>query len=575
MTFRITFIHAPDRFYSEVQNNGVIFMPVWAYTLAAHVDDPEQIQLSLLDSRFDRLDLCEHADLFLYSGLNQDYESLLAARATLAARFPKAVHVLGGPVCWSFSTAGEIDKLAAFDHLVVGDGERIIAPLIATLRSGDRPEKIIRNQDRFPMNESRPMYRPLMDTTIGRYYGAVLEVSRGCPFLCEFCDIRILPDNNRPHSKSPDLIIAEIDHLCTLGVRTFLLACDNFIGDLRWAEEVVDALLAWRRRTGHSPVFYTWLTINLGKSPDLMRKMRRAGFDTLFIGVESFDSNSLLETAKVQNNAAGVSEAVREIQSYGFPVMAGLIFGFDSDTTECFDNTLAGLLNAGLLSGDPSLLTALPGTPLYRRMQLAGRLRHGKLGLGGHKYHTNIRYILPRDILIGGFIRFSRKACEGSYQVARLQAFMENLRRGNYIPAPGKGYFDPRLALRVIRNNPQALHLTLSRLWAFARRPINLIHLARGIVLTALRTDLPGRWGYLLIWFAVWSTLVVKYRDITEADFEIESVDEPLTAGHILPPGYTEPANETIPLNKVNAQRRETARSLTALIERLLPTGRR
>jgi hypothetical protein len=41
------------------------------------------------------------------------------------------------------------------------------------------------------------MYRSLMDATIGRYYGAVLEVARGCPFLCEFCDIRILPDTGR------------------------------------------------------------------------------------------------------------------------------------------------------------------------------------------------------------------------------------------------------------------------------------------------------------------------------------------------------------------------------------------
>ena len=70
----------------------------------------------------------------------------------------------------------------------------------------------------------------VLNSTIKRYYGAVLEVSRGCPFLCEFCDIRILPDNNRPHNKSADLIVAEMDHLCSLGVRQVLFACDNFIG---------------------------------------------------------------------------------------------------------------------------------------------------------------------------------------------------------------------------------------------------------------------------------------------------------------------------------------------------------
>lgn len=567
--FRITFIHSPDRFYSEVQNNGVIFMPVWAYTLAAHLGEGRGYRLSLVDTRFDSVEHCAQADLFLYSGLNQDSDSLMAAREKLARRFPGARHVLGGPICWSFHTAGEIDKLSAFDHLVVGDGERLVGPLVERLRAGERPDKIIVNHDRFPLTESRPMYRPLMDATIGRYYGAVLEVARGCPFLCEFCDIRILPDNNRAHCKSKDLLVAEVDHLCSLGVRTFLLACDNFIGDLRWAEEVVDALLEWRQRTGHAPVFYTWLTINLHKAPELMRKMRKAGFDTLFIGVESFDSNSLLETAKVQNNAAGVADAVRTIQSYGFPIMAGLIFGFDSDTERCFDNTLDGLLEAGLLSGDPSLLTALPGTPLYRRMKLAGRLREGKLGLGGHKYHTNIRYLLPRRTIIDGFMRFSRRVCQGSYQVARLQAFFDNLSGPNYIAAPGKGYFDPRLALRVIRNNPQALRLTLSRLWSFVRRPLNVVHLLNAIWMTARRTHIAGRWGYFMIWFAVWSTLVVKYRDITEADFDIESIEGAPTPDQILPPTYLEPAGELIPLNKVNAQRRETSRSLSALIERL------
>lgn len=567
--FRVGFVHSPDRFYSEVQNNGVIFMPVWAYTLASHLEHDSGVSLFLLDTRFDSLEASAPADVFLYSGVNQDLESLLSSRATLARRFPAAKHVLGGPICWSFDKAGEIDKLAAFDHLVVGDGEAMVAPLVQALRRSEPQERVIRNRERFPLSESLPMHRPLMDATIGRYYGAVLEVSRGCPFLCEFCDIRILPDNNRPHVATVERIVDEVDHLCNLGVRTFLLACDNFIGDLRWAEDVVDALLEWRQRTGHRPAFYTWLTINLHKSPELMRKMRLAGFDNLFIGVESFDSNSLLETAKVQNTAAGVIDAVRDIQSYGFPIMAGLIFGFDSDTPDCFQNTLDGLLKAGLLSGDPSLLTALPGTPLYRRMKLAGRIRDGKLGLGGHKYHTNIRYLMPRDQIIASYIRFSHQVCEGTYQVARLAAFFDNLKRGNYVAAPGSGYFDPRLALRVLKNNPQALRLTLGRLWAFARRPANLAHLLRGALLVARQREIAGRWGYFLIWFAVWSTLMVKYRDITEADFDIESVTEPLTAKHILPDGYEDTDDELIPLNKVRAQRRETMRSLSALVERL------
>ena len=81
-----------------------------------------------------------------------------------------------------------------------------------------------------------------MSRYVNHYYGAVVEVSRGCPFLCEFCDIRILPDNNRSHCKNPSLIGQDVENLIKFGKRQFIFACDNFIGDHVWAEKVVDEL---------------------------------------------------------------------------------------------------------------------------------------------------------------------------------------------------------------------------------------------------------------------------------------------------------------------------------------------
>ena len=101
-------------------------------------------------------------------------------------------------------------------------------------------------------------------------------------------------------SRNPDLIVREFDHLADMGVHQVLLASDNFIGDEPWAEAVCDKVIEWRQRTGKSLSLYTWLTINVGRRPRLLRKLRMAGFDMFFIGVESFYQNSLLETAKVQ-----------------------------------------------------------------------------------------------------------------------------------------------------------------------------------------------------------------------------------------------------------------------------------
>jgi radical SAM superfamily enzyme YgiQ (UPF0313 family) len=564
---RICFIHCPDPTYADTQNYGAQFMPVWAYTLAAHIPQDGRFALSLYDTRVELIESVGAADVFLFSGINQDHGNLLRVQRQLKERFPDSISIIGGPISWSFNQVGDLAKLDGFDHIFIGDGENEITRLLECIRVGNPLDRVIHNKARFEINKSLPMYRPLMDSTIGRYYGAVLEVSRGCPFLCEFCDIRILPDNNRPHNKPVRLIVDELDHICSLGVKQVLLACDNFIGEPRWAEAVLDALLEWQQRTGHRPSLYTWLTINLYKMPHLMQKMRRAGFDMVFIGVESFNSNSLMETAKVQNSAVSVADAVREIQSYGFIVVGGLIFGFDSDDDAAFDITLDGLHDAGMLSGDPSLLTALPGTPLYRRMRAAGRLRDVRYGLGGFKYQTNIRYLMPKEKLIAGYSYFVAQFTDGRKQYARLKRFFDNLDRGNFVPTEATGYGNLGLFAKMVLRNPAALKQMMQRLFRFARRPTNIYWAVRGLLLALSRKRIPGRFGYFQFWVFAWTNSVLKYRDLSPADFDIDSVEGSYTPEHILPASYAENVVEDIPRGKTEAQLRSTTAQLRSLIK--------
>lgn len=565
---RVGFVHAPNPTYSELQTNGVLFMPVWAYTLASHIPDDGSYDLALYDTRFQNVDAIGPADVFLFSGINQDRGTLVHLHTALKRRFPNAVFVIGGPICWSFDQAGDIETLSMFDHIVTGDGEAIIGELLYRIADGQYLDKIIRNADRFPIAKARPLHRPLLNATVTRYYGAVLEVGRGCPFLCEFCDIRVLPDNNRTHNKSPELIVQELDHCSRLGIQNYLLACDTFIGDPRWAEDVLDHIIEWQNRTGFRPSMYTWLTMNLYKYPTLMRKMRYAGFDMLFIGIESFNSNSLLETAKVQNTSSSLIQAIRDIQSYGFFIVGGLIFGFDSDGEDCFDITIRGIRDSGLLSGDPSLLTALPGTPLYRRLKLSGRLRDVRYGLGGHKYQTNIKYLLPRETIIKGFQRFVAQLTEGAYQFERLEAFFDNLERGNFIPLQGKGYASTRDALKTITENPRTLILALKRLLLFAKRPRNLYWFARAVRLVISRPHIQGRMSYLQFWWVLWTTVIMKYQGIHDRDFDVESISNQFRMNQILPVGYCEDMSEPIPKAKIRAQQRYTTRALHALAAR-------
>lgn len=565
--FRITFIHCPNPYYADTQNYGAKFTPTWAYTLAAHLPEG-RYDLELYDTRIQSIDDVKEADLFLFSGINQDYASITKNHDELRRRYPAAKFIIGGPICWSFFTGGDVEKLEMFDHIFIGDGEEKITEIVHNVENGIEFPKIMNNKERFKIAEARPFYRPFLDATIERYYGGVIEVSRGCPFLCEFCDIRILPDNNRAHNKNADLIVAEMDYLYDKGVRQALLACDNFIGDLHWAEQVVDKILEWQARTGKGMTFFPWLTINLHKYPNLMKKMRQAGFDLLFIGVESFSASSLVETAKVQNTAQNMIEAIRTIQSYGFIVVAGLIFGFDSDDEDCFEVTLNGILESGLISGDPSLLTALPGTPLYRRMKDSGRLRQVRYGLGGYKYQTNIRYLLSKETIISGWRRFVGTYNSGEYQYKRLKVFLEGLTKGQFIPLRATGYGNPLRFFAMVFKNPAATKQFAQRAFWFAVNPMNVFWALKGLVLAlSLRSKIPGVYNYFQFWGFAWSTTILKYARLQDTDFDIESVDENFDFAKLLPEHYVpSDADEDIPEAKIAAQRRFTTKQLRELV---------
>lgn len=576
---RCVFVHAPADRYVDPLFAGPRFPPVWAFTLAAHVPDDGRFTLHLHDTRLAGLPALPEAEVYLFSGLNQDLPTLLEVHAELKRRCPGAVFAIGGPIAACWDREGELDRLAAFDHICVGDGEELVVELLEQVYAGEQPAAILRARRRFPLGEALPLYRPFLAATSRHYYGALVEVSRGCPFLCEFCDVRIVPDNNRAHNKNPDRVIEDLDALSRLGVRQFQLVADNFIGDPRWAEALVDKILAWEEETGFRPSLFSWVTVNFYKLTGLMEKMRRAGFDLLHIGIESFNRNSLLETAKVQNapgrrpaagegdgrGTAALVEAIREIQSRGFVIAAGLIFGFDSDREDCFDLTLDGMLESGLLSGDPALLTALPGTPLYRRMKLAGRLRPVQCGLG-YRYQTNIRYLLPRQVMVDGMLGFFRRFCDGAYQYARLKSFFDTLERGNFVPLEGQGYLDFWRFARTAVTKPRVIREYALRFAAFGARPSNLYYALRGLWLAASRRHVKGRFGYFQFWLYIWTNLNRKAYRISERDFDVEDVGGAVTPEHILPPGYEETADEPISAEQIRAQLRYTRGALLPLV---------
>lgn len=571
MTFRVSFVHAPHGILSEHPSLGWRYPPTWALTLAAHIPEKPNWQVQLHDLRLISLDRVPPADVFLFTGLNQDLPRLAEVVGLLKGRNPAAKFVLGGPICWSFDQAGDLGRLGGFDHLVIGDGESVIAGILERIAEGGGMPGVIRVPEPFDLRRAKPFALDLAED--GAYHEGVIEVSRGCPFLCEFCDVRVLPENNRSRTKSPDLIVEEMEMYARRGATSFMFACDNFIGDPRWANEVSLRIIEWRERTGFTPNIFTWVTLNLHRRPELLSNMRKAGFNTLFIGVESFRRSSLQETAKVQNACVQeLPDVLKTIQSYGFLVVAGLIFGFDSDLPDLFDVAEDGLQRAGVICFSPSLLVALPGTPLYRRMKLAGRLRepdhaspalrdvdHHRAG----RFHSNVKFLLGREVIVDGYTRFVRRTSAGRSQFARFRAYLENLMRPQYIPRQAH---EPGRALTYagsMLGNWRALPRVAANVIRFGASPVNLWYAALGLRLAlARRKQIPDAWIVFVVWMAAWLDYSFVAARMREGAFDVEALAGPVSPAHILPEGYELAVAERAHGRGSAAQLRTTAAQL-------------
>jgi len=544
---------------------GVRYMPVWVYTLATYLRDIGNIEIKLFDSRISKKSEFPKADYYLYSVLNQDIDANIKLLKEIRKKYTESRHIIGGPATSSLQTAGKLEALFDFDAIYIGSAEVEIVEFFNQLKSQNFKKPLIyKSSNKFTIADSRPLDFELLSSTYHNYYGAVIEVSRGCPFLCEFCDIRTLPDNNKAHNKPVNIILQDLYQLQELGVNNILFACDNFIGDPIWAEKLCDEIILLSQSKNFQFKLYTWLTINISNHPKLIRKMKLAGFDMYFIGLESFGMNQLLETAKVQNTKLNLVEAIKTIQSNGIIVVAGLIFGFDSDTDETVDETLNGILESGLISGDPTLLTALSGTPLYRRMELAGRLRKGKIALGGYKYSTNIRYLRPKESIIKDYVKFVKTFNSCSFQLKRFESFLNTLSADSSTPKSHSGYIDVNKIISLLYGNPRAIYNASHRLFKFFISPLRFFTTLRGLYLVF--TKEAGTLSHYFFWVFNWSNSILKYGSISSKDFDIESIDKLPTRQDILPEGYLTDYFEPIPAAKIKAQRQLTTRSLEKIV---------
>ncbi len=222
---------------------------------------------------------------------------------------------------------------------------------------------------------------PQWDLVDMQYYDSLsIQFSRGCPFNCDFCNITTLL-GHIPRVKTAKQIIAELDLMYHLGWRrNVFFVDDNFIGNKRiLKDEILPALIDWRKgKTGSQ--FITEASINLADDEELMNLMTKAGFKSVFVGIETPDEESLTECKKFQNKNRDLVEAVQKMQKFGLQVMGGFIVGFDNDTENIFKKQIEFIQKSGIVTAMVGLLQAPDGTALYKRMQAEGIIISGMSG---------------------------------------------------------------------------------------------------------------------------------------------------------------------------------------------------
>ncbi len=426
----------PDTFWSfkhslRIVKKKAAFPPLGLLTVAAML--PEEWDKKLVDMNVKSLrdDDIKWADYIFMSAMVVQRQS--AREIVDRCRRLGTKVVAGGP----FFTAGYED-FADIDHLVLDEAE-VTLPLFLEDLGNDCAKHVYTSKERPDLSKTpRPMWS-LVDLT--NYSTMSIQYSRGCPFDCEFCDIIVL-NGNKPRTKSKEQVIGELDDLYRRGWREGVFVVDdNFIGNKKKLKrEILPAIIEWQERRKHPFGFLTEASINLADDEQLMDAMARAGFDTVFVGIETPNEESLVECNKVQNRKRDLVDSVKTIQNHGMQVQGGFILGFDSDPVSIFRSQISFIQRSGIVTAMVGLLNAPKGTKLYQRLKNENRLLD-ESNFSGNNTDCSLNFVprMDRETLLSGYRQILETIYAPRTYYERIRIFLSE-----YRPQRNKGLSDFR-----------------------------------------------------------------------------------------------------------------------------------
>jgi radical SAM superfamily enzyme YgiQ (UPF0313 family) len=413
----------PDTFWSfkyalTFISKKALHPPLGLLTVAAML--PEEWEKRLVDLNVANLkdqDL-EWADYVFIGAMTVQKESARQVISRCKERGKKIV--AGGPL---FTAACE--DFQEVDHLVLNEAETTLPLFLHDLAEGKATH--LYTSKAFPDLKKTPV--PLWELiNMKRYVSMNIQYSRGCPFMCEFCDITTLY-GRKTRTKSVGQILDELEILYSLGWRGgIFFVDDNFIGNKKkLREDVLPLMIDWMKKRKYPFDFATEASIDLADDEELMKLMIRAGFESVFVGIETPDNESLKECNKFQNTNRDLITSVNKIQKLGLRVRGGFIVGFDHDSPETFERLIEFVQKSRIVTAMVGMLNAPRGSRLYERLQKEDRLLKDISG-DNTDFSTNIVPKMGYEKLAEGY----RKVISGIYSPGlyyeRVKAFLREYR---------------------------------------------------------------------------------------------------------------------------------------------------
>jgi len=327
--------------------------------------------------------------------------------------------IAGGPLFTQ-----EYENYPQIDHFILNEAEITMPLFLNDLNAGKHPEKVYKTNEFADLTKSPvPDYHLL---SMKDYVTMNIQVSRGCPFSCDFCEITSLL-GHKVRMKDTSQIIEELERLYNLKWRSpILIVDDNFIGNKKEVKNnLLPAMKKWMQDHKYPFTFNIQCSINLADDEKLMSLMAETGFTSTFVGIETPDELSLQECNKEQNNNRNLLESVKKIQNSGLQVSGGFIVGFDTDTPSVFQKQIDFIQQSGIVSAMVGLLNAPKNTVLYKRLKAENRLTAESSG-NNTDSSMNFVPIMNHQELLEGYKKIIQNIYSAKPYYKRIRQFLLN-----------------------------------------------------------------------------------------------------------------------------------------------------